>query len=158
MDDIERFRTLAREQGATDESIDRWLNFNQPRVELHATGEGPPAGRFGGRPSLPESSAWPTSDRFEPPWPYFFLAEVDCAVLAPEMPGLPPAGTLQFFVIHFDSADEGAVLYHPPGTELTDTGPPPDSTEPVRTQVRKFCAAARAEAVGRAFPPDFSWR
>jgi urease accessory protein len=31
-------------------------------------------------------------------------------------------------------------------------------TEPVRAQVRKFCAAARAETVNRASPPAFSWR
>ncbi|GAA1657094.1 DUF1963 domain-containing protein [Actinoplanes couchii] len=127
MDDVERFRRLARERGATDGAIDTWLQFNRPKVELHATGDGPPAGRFGGRPLLPESAAWPMMDGR---MPYFFLAEVDCAALAPEMPGLPPAGTLQFFVSDFYDAEEGAVFYYPPGTALTDTGPPPGSHEP----------------------------
>lgn len=31
-------------------------------------------------------------------------------------------------------------------------------TEPVRAAVRDFCVAAREEAVGRTFPPAFSWR
>lgn len=31
-------------------------------------------------------------------------------------------------------------------------------TEPVRAQVRQFCAVARAETVGRAVPPAFGWR
>jgi urease accessory protein len=31
-------------------------------------------------------------------------------------------------------------------------------TEPVRAQVREFCAVARAETVGRPLPPAFDWR
>jgi urease accessory protein len=31
-------------------------------------------------------------------------------------------------------------------------------TEPVRAQVRQFCAVARAQTVGRAASPAFSWR
>lgn len=82
----------------------RSLARNAVRLDI-GTGEGPIAGRFGGVPDVPEGFRWP---RFETdtyldnevkPRPLAFLAQFDCAALAP-LDGdgrLPHEGVLSFF-------------------------------------------------------------
>ena len=69
------------------------------------TGEGPEIGQFGGMPALPEGFAWPhfVTDTYlddeVKPRPLAFLAQFDCAALAPldRDSLLPREGVLSFF-------------------------------------------------------------
>ena len=82
----------------------RSLARNAVRLDI-GTGEGPIVGRFGGMPDVPEGFEWPwfETDTYldgeVKPRPLAFLAQFDCAALAPldRDSLLPREGVLSFF-------------------------------------------------------------
>ena len=111
-----------------------WTGLARPGIRLVPDGEGPPVGRLGGLPVMPEDMAWP---EWPGQGPLDFLAAVDCAALPREFLSipLPEAGTLLFF--YFDSerrdADddpqpedvEGSrVLFVPTGVPVVERAAP----------------------------------
>ncbi|WP_051799018.1 YwqG family protein [Catenuloplanes japonicus] len=114
MDQRHVFREAAREQGLPDDLIDRWLQHSRPRTELTRDGDGPIAGRFGGRPALPEDVAWPDGQ--------VHLVTVDLAALPAGSHdlGLPADGTLILFSEMDMCPDESTLLHIPAGTAVQD--------------------------------------
>ncbi|HET6703845.1 YwqG family protein [Amycolatopsis sp.] len=82
-----------------------WTGLFRPGIRLVSEGEGPPVGRIGGAPMLPEDVGWP---EWPGRGPLDFVAAVDCAALPREFLSipLPAAGTLLFF--YFDGFRRGS--------------------------------------------------
>ncbi|MCI8811027.1 MAG: DUF1963 domain-containing protein [Oscillibacter sp.] len=86
------------------EQVLKALARNSIRLEP-GEGNGPVVGRFGGLPDVPPEFVWPVfetavyNDSTVKPRPLSFLAQFDCAALAPlDMDGLlPHTGVLSFF-------------------------------------------------------------
>ncbi|WP_170156117.1 DUF1963 domain-containing protein [Umezawaea tangerina] len=120
MASMDPFRDEARNRGVPEEEVERWLGTVRPCATLDSTddhADGPPAGRVGGPPPLPDGVPAPTKP---------FLAVVDLAAVpadATDLP-LPPDGTLLFFA---DTEDPGPgedwfqVVYVPAGTPVSTT-------------------------------------
>jgi len=120
VDNRETFRTVARDKGLPDETVDWWLQFARPRLALRRAGDGPVAGQFLGRPSLPADTAWPHG--------LTHCATVDLAAIPPGSHDLdlPPDGRLLFFAEADITPTEAQVIYVPAGTPVVECAQPED--------------------------------
>jgi uncharacterized protein YwqG len=109
---------------------DRWIGLLRPGYLLRAAGDDDPVvGQLGGIPVLPDSLAWPQSNRYGP---LSFVAEIDCGQLPSGSLSLPRTGTLLFFA-HSDlptvrgmpeNSAVARVLYVPGRAPVTERDPP----------------------------------
>jgi len=125
MDSREIFRTVARDKGLPDDTIDWWLQFARPRLELRRAGDGPVAGQFLGRPALPAGTPWPSG--------LTHCATVDLAAIPPGSHDLdlPPDGRLLFFAEADITPGSAQVIYVPADTPAEAAEPPEDGYVPV---------------------------
>ncbi|MCO5999027.1 DUF1963 domain-containing protein [Actinoallomurus rhizosphaericola] len=121
----QEFRAAAADKGLPDEAIEWWLRLARPRFEMSRTGDGPVAGRFGGRPALPEGVEWPRGTAC--------VATVDLAAIPAESHdlNLPPDGGLVFFAEPEIVPERCAVVYVPAGVPVVERDVPEGMYAPV---------------------------
>ncbi|GHG10037.1 MULTISPECIES: YwqG family protein [Amycolatopsis] len=129
----DRLDTLAHER-LPAELASAWTALARPGIRLVSAGEGPPVGRIGGAPALPEDVGWP---EWPGRGPLDFVAAVDCAALPREFLSipLPEAGTLLFFyfdaerrqaddIPEFGDAEAARLVFVPAGVPVTERAAP----------------------------------
>ena len=120
MDVRHTFRHQAREKGVPAEAIEQWLRLTRPRTDLVPDGDGPPVGRFGGLPALPDGTDWPGYTSL--------VLTLDLAALPASGHDLdlPADGTLLFFLMPDWDVEHHAVIHVPAGAQVTErTGDAP---------------------------------
>ncbi len=153
---MEEFDLLSALQG---------LKRNAIRLSFGAE-DGIPAGRFGGCPDVPADFVWPTFetdtfyDKEVKPRPLSFIAQFDCAALAPMDTEdlLPHKGVLSFFyelgsqTWGYSPKDAGSarVYYFADASALSPAACPADLDEDYRLPAVGFYAHSEAQY------PDFS--
>ncbi|WP_206796767.1 YwqG family protein [Amycolatopsis sp. MtRt-6] len=129
----DRLSALAHER-LPAELAAAWTGLFRPGIRLVSEGDGPPVGRIGGAPMLPEDVGWP---EWPGRGPLDFVAAVDCAALPREFLSipLPEAGTLLFFyfdaerraaddIPEFGDVEAARVVFVPAGVPVTERAAP----------------------------------